>query len=79
MIKIIIYGALMFALGFITKCIKEAFHNADVLNYAEQAKTPNETIECTCATVLIDDKGNVSWFRNNNLNIIKKRKEDEDE
>ena len=76
MIKIIGYGLIMFVSGYLARCIEQVFKAVDIQRYAEQVKTPNETIECTYATVLVDNKGNISWFRNDNLNLLKKNKGD---
>ena len=73
MIKIIGYGLIMFVFGYLARCIEQAFKAVDIQRYAE----PNETIECTYATVLVDNKGNISWFRNDNLNLLKKNKGDD--
>lgn len=51
MIKIIGYGLIMFVFGYLARCIEQAFKAVDIQRYAEQVKTPNETIECTYATV----------------------------
>lgn len=77
MIKIIGYGLIMFVFGYLARYIEQAFKAVDIQRYAEQVKTPNETIECTYATVLVDNKGNISWFRNDNLNLLKKNKGDD--
>ena len=76
MIKIIGYGLIMFVFGYLARRVEQAFKAVDIQRYAEQVKTPNETIECTYATVLVDNKGNISWFRNDNLNLLKKNKGD---
>ena len=78
MIKIIGYGLIMFVFGYLARRVEQAFKAVDIQRYAEQVKTPNETIECTYATVLVDNKGNISWFRNDNLNLLKKNKGDND-
>ena len=77
MIKIIGYGLIMFVFGYLARCIEQAFKEIEIRRYAELAKTPNEIIECTYATVLVDNKGNISWFRNDNLNLLKKNKGDD--
>ena len=77
MIKIIGYGLIMFVFGYLARCIEQAFKAVDIQRYAEQVKTPNEIIECTYATVLVDNKGNISGFRNDNLNLLKKNKGDD--
>ena len=77
MIKIIGYGLIMFVFGYLARRVEQAFKAVDIQHYAEQVKTPNETIECTYATVLVDNKGNISWFRNDNLNLLKKNKGDD--
>lgn len=66
----------MLVLGYLARCIEQVFKTMDVIDYAEQVKTPNETIETYSATVLSDEKGNISWFRNDNLNLIKKKDEE---
>ena len=77
MSKIIGYGLIMFVFGYLARCVEQAFKAIEIRRYAELAKTPNETIECTYATVLVDNKGNISWFRNDNLNLLKKNKGDD--
>lgn len=66
----------MFVLGYLARCIEQVFKTLEVIDYAEQVKTPNETIETYSATVLSDKEGNITWFRNDNLNLIKKKEEE---
>ena len=76
MIKIIGYGLIMFVFGYLARRVEQAFKKIEIRRYAELAKAPNETVGGTYATVLVDNKGNIAWFRNDDLNLLKNNKGD---
>lgn len=64
---IIIYGILMFACGLIAGLYRQHIYEMRIMDYQNECGKPDEEIVCNNATVVVDKRGEISWYNNKNV------------
>lgn len=64
MVTIIIYGAFMFVCGLITGLYRQHMYEMRIAECQNEYGKPDEEIVCNNATVVVDKRGEISWYNN---------------
>ena len=73
---IIIYGALMFACGLIAGLYRQHICEMRIIDHQNECGKPDEEIVCSNATVVVDKRGEISWYNNKTRPYIVKNRDD---
>ena len=73
---IIIYGALMFACGLIAGLYRQHICEMRIIDHQNECGKPDEEIVCSNATVVVDKRGEISWYNNKTRPYIVKNGDD---
>lgn len=75
--EIMIYGSIMFACGLAAGLLRQRFIEARIRDVQDEYGKPDEEIVCSNATVVVDKRGEISWYNNKRVPYVVRKDEDE--